>query len=75
MTEQKAIDILVRCKPLADKVIERGVDFALTEVEIDTLAAFKEVYQNGMAYRLLQQAGLTQYQYLALGKLAGARML
>ncbi|NWJ45468.1 MAG: hypothetical protein HXX08_06275 [Chloroflexi bacterium] len=75
MTDQEVIAILANCKALAAKIQKLGVDFALNQNDSDTLLAFKAVYQSGRAWSLLPAAGLTQQDYLLLGKLVGRKSI
>ncbi len=52
-----------------------GVNFPQTQADSNALADYLKVYNTGRAYKFLSIAGLSQDDYLQLGKLAGRKAL
>jgi hypothetical protein len=73
MTDQEAIAALSKCIPLAKKVRQHGVNFPQSQEDATALADYLKVYTTGRAFKLLATAGLSEDDYLQLGKLAARR--
>ncbi len=68
MSENEAVTLLSRCKPLSQKLIDSGCSCRLTSLDSEQLKGLRKVQQAGLAAskKLQRAAGLSDQELILL---------